>query len=44
MLMEKKQLYVLLALAKCNYVITSFDLWVLKGTQYFYINDQFFGG
>jgi hypothetical protein len=30
-LVEKtKQLYVLLALAKCHYAITSFDLWMSK--------------
>jgi hypothetical protein len=30
---KNKKLYVLLALAKCNYVTTSFDLWVLKGAH-----------
>ncbi len=31
-----KQLYVLLALAKCYYVTTSFDLWMSKGAYDIY--------
>jgi hypothetical protein len=36
-LVEKiKQLYVLLALADCYYVTTSFDLWMSKGAYDIY--------